>query len=77
MRTQVMAAYPKKIEVGPIIEKVTERYMKRQTDDYRNIGAKGPVVVRHLSRQVAILAEVMVEAINDANHHNGHSATGE
>lgn len=72
-----MAAYPKKIEAGPIIETVTDRYMKKQTEDYRKIGAEGPVVVRHLSRQVAILAEVMVEAINDANHHNGHESTGE
>ncbi len=71
-----MAAYPKKIEVGPIVETVTERYLQRQHDDYAKMGAEGTVVpVRGLSRQVAILAEVMVEAINDANHHNGHAKT--
>ena len=72
-----MAAYPKKIQVDPIIETVTERYLQKQTDDYANMGQHGIVPVRGLSRQVAILAEVLVEAINDANHHNGHGDTGE
>lgn len=71
-----MAAYPKKIELEPILTETEKQYRAMQAERWAE-ERPWAMTTRGLSRQIRILAEVLVDAINDANHHNGHDSAGE
>lgn len=62
-----MAAYPHKIQTASVVEDAKARWLKKQIDNWPG----GDIVaLKEFSPETECALEALVDAINEANHHD-------
>lgn len=62
-----MAAYPHKLDASAITDNAKARWMQKQIEDWPGAEIRA---LKEMSPEILIALEALVDAINEANHHD-------